>query len=115
MEQVITSTTFQRNFRNIAQKVHAGESRYVVKTNGLEVGAFIPMDEYKELMKEREEHDQEEQERHERVKEFERIARKFGAAVEKSGLTEDELMAELEKDKATVYEETFGDSKKKKK
>jgi prevent-host-death family protein len=112
MEEVITSTTFQRDFRRIVQKVHAGDTNYVVTISGLPVMAVIPMDEYKEFMKEREKHEQEEREREERVKRFERLARRIGEAVEKSGMTEAELMAELEKDKAAIYEKYYGDTNK---
>lgn len=115
VEQVITSTAFQRDFRAIAQKLHAGESRYVVKISGLPVMAVLPISEYEELMQKHAEYEREEQEREQQVKTFEHLARKFGEAVTKSGMTEDHMMAELEKDKAAVYEDTYGDASKKKK
>jgi len=82
VEHTITSSAFQRDFRSIAQKLHAGESRYVVKISGLPVMAVLPIDEYNTLMKEHEEREQDEQEREARAKRFERAAKKIGQEFE---------------------------------
>jgi len=111
-EEVINSTTFQRDFRNIAQKVHSGEAHYIVKISGLPVMAVIPIEEYKELIQEREDQDEE---RERKTREFYELVRPFGEELERRGISEEDLMAQLEKDKAAVYEKYYGDLKKKKK
>ncbi|MHB8629674.1 MAG: hypothetical protein ACYDBJ_29285 [Aggregatilineales bacterium] len=108
MQVVINSTNFQRDFRAIAQKVNAGLNHYVVKISGLEVMAVIPIDEYKEFMKAREKAEQEEQEREKRIKRFERAARTIGEQFEEAGLTEEEVMVQLEKVKKDVYQKHYG-------
>jgi len=96
MEHVINSTTFQRGFRSIAQKVHAGENHYVIKVSGIEVGAFIPMDEYKEFMKERDEREWEAQAREERLQQFEDAAQRMGKRLAALGFSDEELEAQIE-------------------
>jgi AbrB family looped-hinge helix DNA binding protein len=55
------------------------------------------------------------EERVRRAREFYELVRPFGEEVARRGITEEELMAELEKDKAAVYEKYYGDTNKKKK
>ncbi|HLY27777.1 MAG TPA: hypothetical protein VKQ72_15635 [Aggregatilineales bacterium] len=95
-EHVITSTTFQREFRSIAQKIHAGESHYVIKISGLPVMAVIPIEEYKELVKERDERDKETDNRDENLRQFGDAARRMGEQIAKLGLSDEELEAQIE-------------------
>lgn len=45
--------------------------------------------------------------REERLKQFRQLARDIGKEIEQRGLTEEEVMAELEKDKEQVYREYY--------
>lgn len=107
MPRTIPATTAHRNFAELIKRTYSGKEHFIVERGGLPVVAIISMAEYESLMQERERHDQDQQER---LKRFQQAARAIGKAAEKSGLTEEQLMAELEKDKQKVYEEYYGDN-----
>ncbi len=60
------------------------------------------MSEHEESMKER-------TRREERAKRFRQTAREIGREAQRQGLTEEQLIAEIEEDKQAVYRETYGD------
>jgi hypothetical protein len=69
--------------------------------------ALISMQEYDELMQERERH---ERERQQRLKKFEQAARAIGEEIERSGLTEEEALEQLEETPEELYQKRYGDN-----
>lgn len=112
MQVVIPSTFVHRKFAELSRRVFSGREHFVVEKEGMPIMAIISIAEYEEFMKEQERKEQEERERDERLQRFERAARKFGTAVERSGLSEEQLLAELEEDKKTVHQRHYGNTSK---
>ena len=103
-EQVtLRSTDVQRNFRAVVNQAAAGHEHIIVERDGLPVIVMLSVAEYQLLMREREQ-------RAERLKKFEATARRIGQAIERQGLSEEEVMAQLEETKQEVYDEHYGSS-----
>jgi len=101
----IPATTAHRNFADLIKRAFSGKEHFIVEKDGLPVVAILSMKEYEELMRE---HEQHEQERQARLKQFREATRAIGEEIEKSGMTEDEVMAALEETKHKVYEAYYG-------
>src|SRR5215470_2673776 len=101
MQVPISSTNAQRQFGEVIRRVHSGEEHVIVQQNGLSLVVMISMSEYDELMKEREL-------REEREKRAVELSRKFGEEAKRRGITEEELLANLEETKNEVYQEKYG-------
>ncbi len=106
MPKTIPATTAHRNFAELIKRTYSGKEHFIVERGGLPVVAIISMTEYESLMKEREHREQDKQRR---LKRFQEAARAIGEEVAKSGLSEEELMAEMEKIREQVYEDYYGD------
>ncbi len=100
----IPATTAHRNFGDLIRRAFSGKEHFIVEKDGLPVVAIIPMKEYEELMQERE---QREQDRQARLKPFREATRAIGEEIEKSGLTEEAVMAKLEETKHEVYRKYY--------
>ena len=105
MPVAIAATQVQRKFGEVVRRVYAGHEHFVVEKDGLPVMAIISMQEYADFMKERE---QQQQEQETRLKQFEAAARALGAAVEGSGLSEEEVMAQVEAARERVHQRGYG-------
>lgn len=101
----IPATTAHRQFGNLIKRVFSGNEHFIVEKDGLPVAAILSMAEYQELMQERQRHEQDKQER---LKKFREATRAIGEAIERTGLTEDEVMAKLEETRQRLYEENYG-------
>jgi prevent-host-death family protein len=96
----IPATKVHRNFGEILRRAYAGEE-FIVEKDGLPVAAVISMADYEELARVR-------LDREERLKRFQENARVLGKEAERLGITEEELMEQLEQIKREVYEEYYG-------
>ena len=96
----IPATTAHRKFGEIVRRAFSGE-HFIVEKDGLPVVAVISAAEYRELVEARE--------RGRRVSRFRQLARDIGQEAEKRGLTEEQVMAELEVTRRQVYQERYGD------
>ena len=94
-----TATELRRNFTAIVQKLRRKREPAIIKSGGESVAVLLPMSEYERFLK------------YQRLAAFDSFARKIGRDVEKSGLTEDQLMEELEETKREVFQEKYGDLK----
>jgi len=101
----ISSTSAQRQFGAVLRRVHTGEEHIVVEQNGLPLAVIISISEYDELMKERER-------REAREKRAEALARQFGEEATRRGITEEQLLENLQETKAAVYQEKYGKQSK---
>jgi prevent-host-death family protein len=99
----IPATTVHRNFSDIIRRAHSGKEHFIVERDGLPVVVILPMAEYEEFLLERE--------RKERLRQFQEAARAIGEEIERRGITEEQLMAELEKTREALYQERYGDKR----
>ena len=102
MPVTIPATKAHRQFGELVRRVFSGKEHFIVEKDGLPVAAIISMREYQSFIQEREQREQ-------KVKRFQQIARQIGEEFERRGLTEEEVMAELEETKQQVYQEHYGD------
>lgn len=105
MPVVIPATTAHRQFADLVRRAFAGKEHFIVEKDGLPVVAIVSMAEYEAWMHERE---QQEQDREQRLKQFKAAARAIGQEVEKSGLSEEELMQQVEAVRQQLHEELHG-------
>jgi len=97
MPVTITATEARTRFGEVIRRVYRGGETLIVERGGLPVVVILPMQKY-QLMRGREEH----------LVHFRRFSRRLGQAAAAQGLTEEQLLAELEEDKRAIYEETYG-------
>ena len=97
----ISSTNAQRQFGAVLRRVHGGEEHIVVEQNGLPLAVMMSISEYDELMKEREQREIREQR-------AEALSRRFGSEAARRGITEEQLLENLQEAKEMVYQEKYG-------
>jgi prevent-host-death family protein len=105
MQVQISSTNAQRQFGEVMRRAYSGEEHIVVQQNGLSLVVMLSINEYDELMKEREL-------REEREKRAEVLSRKFGEEAQRRGITEEQLLENLNDTNNEVYQERYGKSRK---
>ena len=103
MPVTIPATKAHRKFGDLIRRAFSGQEHFIVEKDGLPVVAIISMAEYEELMKERERRDQ-------RLQRFRELTREMGEEFQRRGISEEQMMEELEKSKERVYQERYGDS-----
>lgn len=104
MARIIAADQASENMDNLLIRLKSGREHFVLEENGEEVAAIISISEYRVLMQEYEQVEA----RQRRLQQFREAARSIGEAVENSGLSEEEIMADLEKVKKEVYREYYG-------
>ena len=93
---VITTAELQRDADAIVQRLKQRHEHAIIHRNNTPMMVMIPLEEYEALK------------HYERLKTFDELTRFIGQEVEKSGLSEEELMAKLEETKHEVFVETYG-------
>jgi prevent-host-death family protein len=96
----MSSTHAQRQFGAVLRRVHSGQEHIVVEQNGLPLAVMISIGEYEELMKERERREAQE-------KRAEELSRKFGDEAARRGITEEQLLENLQETRRAVYQEKY--------
>jgi prevent-host-death family protein len=96
---IFTTTELRRNLTAIVRKIRRQREPAIIQSGGEAVAVLLPISEYERYL------------RYQRLSAFDKFARKIGRDVEKSGLTEEQLMAELEETKREVFREKYGDLK----
>ena len=94
---IIQVTELHRQLGKVIRKVALSDEHFVVEKGGLPVAVMMSMKEYERLVIDW------------KLKELERLARSLGEEAKRQGLTEEQLMAELEEDKRAIYEEIYGE------
>jgi prevent-host-death family protein len=97
----LRSTEVQRNFREVVNRAGSGHEHIIVERDGLPVIVMISLAEYNLLMRER-------GQREERLKKLEASARWIGQEMERRGLSEEQVLAQLEETQQQLYEERYG-------
>ena len=92
MPATITATEAKNRFGEVIRRVYKNGETLIVERGGLPVMAIVPMQEYQMS----------------REQYFVGLSRQLGRVAERQGLTEDQLLQELEEDKQAVYRETYG-------
>lgn len=96
-QRTITATELRRNLSMIIRRLRRRREHTVIKRSGAPVAVILSMSEYEKLTK-----------RRAAKAAFDDFARNLGREVEKSGLTEEQLLEELEETKREVFEERYG-------
>ena len=102
----LRSTEVQRNFREVVNRAGSGQEHIIVERDGLPVIVMISLAEYQLLMREREQREA----REERLKKFEAATRRIGQEIERSGLSEEDVLAHLEEIQQQTYDDQYGGS-----
>jgi PHD/YefM family antitoxin component YafN of YafNO toxin-antitoxin module len=105
MPRIIAAHQAFEEMNNLLIRLKSGREHFVLEEDGEEVAAILSISEYRALMQERE---RLEDQQH-RLKQFRDSARSIGEAVANSGLSEAEIIADLEQTKKEVYQEYYGE------
>jgi prevent-host-death family protein len=97
----IPATQAHRQFGDLVRRAFSGKEHFIVEKDGLPVVAILSMAEYEDLMKERER-------REERLKQFRKLARDMGQEYERRGLTEEDVLDELDRTREDIYQAHYG-------
>ncbi len=94
--RTISATEMKRNFNTLVRQLRRRHQHAYIQSDGIPVAVLLTVEEYERLI------------RSERVKRFEKVTREIGETIEKSGVSEEVLMAELEETKREVFQERYG-------
>jgi prevent-host-death family protein len=94
-QRAISTTEIRRNLNRVIQQVSNRREHAIIERGGSPVAVLLSVTEYEQLLK------------YKRLAAFDRLTREIGEAVEQGGLTEQELMADLEQTKRQVVKETY--------
>ncbi len=95
-KSIINASELHRAAGKMLKRVALQDEHLVVERDGYPVAVLLSYPEYEELM-------------HLRALEaHQELVRTLGQEAERQGLSEEQLMAELEKDKRAVYKATYG-------
>jgi len=96
MLHTIKASEARTNFGKVLKRVHRGDERIIIEKGGLSVAAIIGIDDLEKLA------------RLEKLEHFERFTRVLGKEVERRGITEEQLVKDMEKTKQEVFEKQYG-------
>jgi PHD/YefM family antitoxin component YafN of YafNO toxin-antitoxin module len=95
-KSIINASELHRAAGKMLKRVALQDEHLVVERDGYPVAVLLPYPEYEELMHLR------------AVEMHQELVRALGQEAERQGLSEEQVMAELEKDKRAVYKATYG-------
>lgn len=94
----IPATKAHRHFGDLIRRAFSGREHFIIEKDGLPVVAIISMPEYEVFMREQQR----------RLKRFEEHARALGEEAEQRGITEEQLLHDLNETQGQVYQEMYG-------
>lgn len=94
-QRAVTTTEMRRNLNAVIRQIRERGEHAIIQRSGSPVAVVLPMAEYEQLL------------RYKRLAMFDGFTREFGEEVERRGLSNDELMAELEETKREVFREKY--------
>ena len=94
---VITASELNRAAGKMLKRVAIDQEHLIVERDGYPVAAMVSYQEYEQLMRER------------ALIAHRNLVIALGQEAERRGITEEQLMAELEETKKQVYQETYGE------
>ena len=92
----IKASEGHRAFGKLLKRVYRSDEHLIVERDGFPVAVLMSYQEYQKLLRER------------ALAAHREMVRELGEQAELQGLTEEELMAQLEEAKREVYRETYG-------
>ena len=95
-QRVITATEMRRNFSAVVRRLRKRHEHAIIQSSGAPIAVLLSVAEYEQLL------------RYKRLMVFDKFTREFGQEVERRGLSEEQLMAELEETKREVFREQYG-------
>lgn len=98
--RIITATEMRRDFSVVVRRLNKRREHALIQSKGAPV--LLSVAEYDELM------------RYKRLMVFDKFTREFGREIEKQGLSEEEIMVELEETKQEVFRERYAKSRNQK-
>jgi len=99
-QNIISVTELRRNLTAIFRQLPKRREPTIIQSSGAPVAVILSMAEYEQLVTRKR--------RRESLAAFHDFARNLGKEVERRGLTEEELLADLEKTKRKVFKERYG-------
>lgn len=97
MKRTIGATEARNNLGQLLNRVHEREEHLVVEKLGIPVAAMISIDDYEQYR------------RLLAAVMLKDLGRKVGAEAKRQGLTEEQLIEEMEEDRAAIYQELYGE------
>lgn len=91
MPRVISATEAKNRFGEVIRRVYRDGETFIVERDGLPVVMIVPV-----------------RERWADERYFVELSRRLGHAAQRQGLTEEQLLEELEEDRRALYRETYG-------
>ncbi len=95
---IITATELNRAAGKILRRVVIGKEHLIVERDGYPVAVMVSYPEYEQMMRER------------ATTTHRGLVQTLGEEAERRGITEEQLMAELEETRKAVYQETYGET-----
>jgi len=95
-QAVIKASEGHRAFGKLLKRVYRSDEHLIVERDGFPVAVLMSYQEYERLS------------RGQAVAAFEGFSRAFGQELEQQGITEEDLVQELEEGKKEVYKERYG-------
>ncbi|MCL5985838.1 MAG: type II toxin-antitoxin system Phd/YefM family antitoxin [Actinobacteria bacterium] len=96
MLHTIKASEARTNFGQVLKRVHRCDERIIIEKGGLSVAAIIGIDDLEKLTQ------------LEKLEHFEYFTRALGKEAERRGITEEQLIEDMEKTKQKVFEEQYG-------
>ena len=95
-QRIVTATEMRRNFSAVVRRIRKRREHAVIQSGGAPVAVLLSVAEYEELL------------RYKWLMIFDRFTRAVGQEAERRGLSEEQLMGELEETKREVFKEQYG-------
>jgi PHD/YefM family antitoxin component YafN of YafNO toxin-antitoxin module len=95
-QAIVNASELHRAAGKMLKRVALEDEHLIVERDGYPVAVLLSFPEYQELVRTR------------TLSLHKELAKVLGQEVERQGLSEEQLMADLEKDKRTVYKATYG-------
>jgi prevent-host-death family protein len=92
---VVTTTEMRRNLNGVIQRIRTRRVHAIIQRSGSPVAVLLPLAEYEQLL------------RYKRLAMFDRMTRELGEEVERRGMSEEQMIAELEETKREVVREKY--------
>lgn len=95
-KKAVTVTEVRRNFGTVVQRLLTSHEPTIIESSGIPIAVLVSIAEYERLSS------------HKRIAVHGEFARRLGQEVEGRGLSEEDLLTELEETKRIVFAERYG-------
>jgi prevent-host-death family protein len=95
-QAAIKASEGHRAFGKLLRRVYRSDEHLIVERDGFPVAVLLSYQEYERLIRQRS------------IASFESLSREMGREIERQGLTEEQLLQEIEAAQHEEYEEAYG-------